>query len=635
MTTNHPRLLFNASELRVLRNQAARGLKAEILLSLRAVCARLMTPFDATYLDFRERRRDIWTYRNGIFTVLPALNSLAVCYAFTGDKAVGDFARDALMAIVKHGLADVKSKAYGADNEGWRHGPGHDKGNFAQTVALLYDFCHDRFTARQRARLADYARESMVLAEQWHDFDQAQVSNNRGMRGILANTWWCLAFEGDTKLKDVELWHQRGLIAAEKFLFMAFDADGAPYEGPSYASSMSFVAITAEALRRRGFANLQTNNRFERFPEYLLYEQLPGGGTMNDLNDCNEGCGSISASLPLMGSARGRLLPWLAHQLDLHPSRATEWNGDLALYFLLWWKPKSPIQTPGKLGYPLSRCFRTRGVASLRTGWGADDWLVSHFCGRQERSCHRQGDYNHVAFYALGEKFLVDAGYGNTHRDPRKPVDRWFGLTASHNCVLIDGMNQRGVIESPGWAEGEMLDFQHTKDFDTSLGDASSATGPDHRVRCALRRVVLVRKTPCPYVAVVDVNEKDGKPFLAEALWHTSPENRIELNGSKFLIQGKQNDCVGQVLWPRNARLTLTADHGRPQLRVAVKARCAELVTVFCPVPRGAKPPRFSCKRVSEGQFSITCAQGARKSRLLASAVTEGVTRSVHPVRLS
>ncbi len=66
---------------------------------------------------------------------------------------------------------------YGVPFQGWRHGPGHDKGKFAQTIAWVYDFCFDRFQKTQRERLADHARESMRLAEQWHDFDQAQVSS--------------------------------------------------------------------------------------------------------------------------------------------------------------------------------------------------------------------------------------------------------------------------------------------------------------------------------------------------------------------------------------------------------------------------------------------------------------------------
>ncbi len=574
--------------------------------------------------------------------MLPCLKALATCYAFTGDRAVGDVARDILMTIVEKRLADVKGRNYGGAYSGWRHGPGHDKGKFAQAVAWVYDFCFDRFSHAQRRRLAAYAKESMRLAAEWHEFDQAQVSNNRGVRGILTHTWWALAFEGDTEIPDAELWFQRGLIAAEKYLFMAHDADGAPYEGPGYASVLSSITMAAEALRRRGQANLLVHNRFERFLEYLLYELIPGGGTINNLNDCDDICGSVAGCLPLMGTPRGRLLPWLAQQLDLHPSRIGDWGqrddemihpllGEYALHFLLWWREDAPVVEPHTLGYPLSHCFRPRGVASLRTGWGPDDWLVSHFCGRQERSCHRQGDFNHVALYALGERFLVDAGYGHPRVDIRKPVDRFFTLTSSHNCVLIDGLNQRGVVASPGWAEGEMLDFQGSPSLDASLGDASSATGPDHRVRRALRRVVLARKAPRPYVAVVDVNEKDGKPFLAEARWHTHPGNRIEINGSRFVVRGETNDCYGQVLWPRNATLVAATDNGRPQLRVAVRACVAEMVTIFCPLCRGDKPPRFSCRREKEGGFRIICREGTATSRLHVNATLVEPLRQTRP----
>ncbi|MBI4027073.1 MAG: heparinase II/III family protein [Verrucomicrobia bacterium] len=639
----HPRLLFCADELVRLRREAAVGLKARVLESLRRLCEACMTPGHPHYLDFNERKRDIWRQRAGIFPVLSSLNGLATCYAFTGDRRVGDFARDALMAIIDHGLADVASKAYGVSTTGWRHGPGHDKGKFAQTVCWIYDFCHDRFSARQCARVAAYAKEGMSLALKWYDFDQAQVTNNRGVRGILANVWYCLTFENDALLPDAEGWFLKGLVAMEKYLFLAHDEQGAPYEGPGYAGCLSFIAATAEALRRRGYPDLLTNNRFERLPEYLMYELIPGGGSVNNLNDCHTPCGSVTGSLLLMNSPCGGLLPWLATQLDLHPSRATDWlagvrslvhfqHGEHAFFFLLWWKEGLPVRDPLSLGYPLSRCFRTRGVASMRTGWGSDDWLVSHFCGRQELYCHRQGDFNHVSFYALGESFLVDAGYGDKQRDLSKPISDWFKRTTSHNCVVINGSNQRGILAAPGWAEGAMVDFQHGAVFDASLGDASSCSGPDHRMRRALRRVVMVRQG-CPYLAIVDVNEIDGKPFTAECLWHTDCRNRIEIAGARFFIHGKVHVCFGQVLWPRNALLRAERDHARPRLRVSTTAAVTEMVAVFCPVQKGKPPPRFSCRRLSEGRFLIECRNEGGVSRLDVSAAVHLPSREPLPVR--
>ena len=641
----HPRLLFTQGELPRLRSDAETGLKARVLARLREACREYMDPDSAEYLDFRERRKDTWRLRAGIFTLLPALEALATGYAFTGDPAVGDFARDCAMEIVDHGLADVKSKAWGSETEGWRHGPGHDKGKFAMALSWVYDFCYDRFSEQQQERFADFARESVKLSVEWWRFDWGQIANNRGVRGILTTTWYCLALEGDAEIEGAEHYLAEGETAIEHYLLNAYDASGAPFEGPGYGAGMGQIAAAAEAIRRRGGPNLLKNNRFERLPEYYLYELLPGGGLVNNLNDAELASGTVTCALHLMGTERGQLLPWLAGQLDLHPLRVGTWlegresdswlpPGQALLYFLLWWRDDAPVRTPRELGYPLSRHFRDRGVVSMRTGWDKEDWLITHFCGRQQLKCHRQGDHNHVSFYALGEHFLVDAGYGHPRTDTTARVDRWFGETESHNCVLIDGMNQRGTMLTRGWGEGEMLDFGHTDDFDTSLGDASTATGRDHAVRRSLRRVVFVRRGPAPYLAVVDVNENDGERLLVECLWHTHVDNEIVLADQGFLIKGGSHDCVAQVLWPGHVKPAPATDRDRPQARVAVEAEVAETVTVFCPVKRGEEAPEFSCTRIGEGCFAISCRANGQESLLRLATATEGPLRQPLPVEL-
>ena len=200
----HPRLLFDASQLATLRQESTGGLRARVLAHLRAVCADRMDPASSRYFDFRERRNDYWHLRAGLFTVLPALNALTIGYAFTGDPAIGDCARDALLEIVDHGLADVASGAWGSHTAGWRHGPGHDKGKLNRAVAWLYDCCHDRFTPAQRRRVIDFAHEFVRLADEWRRVDWTQIGNNRGVRGILGSTWLYLAIEGEADLPDLE-----------------------------------------------------------------------------------------------------------------------------------------------------------------------------------------------------------------------------------------------------------------------------------------------------------------------------------------------------------------------------------------------------------------------------------------------
>ncbi len=627
---DHPRLLFSAAELPALRAGAASGLKAEVLVRLRQRCSELMDPGHPDVLDWRTRARDIWRSRKGIFPIVSGLDTLAAGYAFTGDPAIGDYARDVVMTIIEQKLADIPSRSWGAATQGWRRGAGHDKGNLSRAMAWVYDFCYDRFTPAQRARFADFARVCMILNRSTWREDWWQIANNRGSRGILASSWLAMALEGDAELPDAPRAMVDCELAVEHYLFLAHDAAGAPFEGPGYAGCLAYMAATAEALRRRGGPNLLTNNRFERMPEYLAYELLPWGGAANNWNDCDEANGSIAGSLPLMGTARAPLLPWLARQLDLHPERgAAHMEGQHLLYFLLWWKDDQPLRTPADLGFPPARLFPGRGIASMRTGWGAEDWLLSFFCGPQQYKCHRQGDFNHLSLYALGERFLVDAGYGGASRtaNVEQTLNRWFGETDAHNTVTLDGGAQRGTALTRGWPEGEMIEFRHGDDFDAALGDASSTCGPDHRVRRALRRVVLVRAGPAQYVAVVDVHEKDGSPFRAEAHWHTDPDNRIDAEGRRFVIQGRRNRCIGEVLYPTDAAVTVGEHCGRPQVRVISEGGVVESVTILCPRRPGEVRPRFAAVREGEGRFRIECELDGARSVLSCAAAVEGPLR--------
>jgi len=156
-------------------------------------------------------------------------------------------------------------------------------------------------------------------------------------------------------------------------------------------------------------------------------------------------------------------------------------------------------------------------------------------------------------------------------------------------------------------------------------------------VRRALRRVVLVRASPAPYLAVLDVNEKDGRPFTADLLWHTDAHNRISLGvGARFVIHGAENICVAEVLWPRAPapELALGDNRGRPQVRLSLTAPAVETLTVFCPRRAGEPTPRFSCRRDGDAAFSVTCDLGGRASVLRLSATAGGPVEAPRAVRL-
>ena len=635
----HPRLYFSRDDLARLRERSKIGVSAEILAILTAFCDRMVDPKDEHYFNVRKQKKPL---ERGI--VEASLVYLSLAYAFTGEKCYGEAARDAAVGMIQGKLA-----------EDFRHGLRgsmhaiQDKGWYALAICTAYDVCYDLFDDEQRKLFIAHALENIDLAENPEVFfnDARFLMNNRGMAAFIGCFgFYPLALEGETKFKHDEYLNE-AINAAEVYLHMAFDQDGVSYEGPAYGKILGFVYCFARMLQRSGRTNLLRNSRFEQYVNYMLYEMLPGGYACNNLNDADESEGTVGPSLLLMGTKRGAVIPWLARQLDLHPRRMARNRKNLIDHFetfavlctLLEWDDSAPVRTPEELGYPLSRLFPQRGIASMRTGWGDQDILISHRCGFEMYTMHKQSDQNHLALYALGEKFLVDEGYGHgEHVVPNDqknhPNWRYYGAADVHNTVLFDGLDQRGNQRTTGWAEGRIIDWQHTDEFDTSLGDAAGAYGPDHTIDRALRRVVFVRDTAHPFVIVIDnmVVDPDGREHDFEALWRTAPGNQIKVNGKKFTILGKQNDCHCVVLYPSDAELKVVTHYNLPQLRAKTRTVRFEMVTVLAPGRRSEEAPSFSLERHDEGDFTITVKDGAAKHIIRAGTQTEGPLRSAMPV---
>lgn len=638
----YPRLFFSAQELPELRRRAQSGLRAEMLGRLRRFCDRLLDPADEIHFDYREHRKEFWRVREGRWTIEPALASLAIAHAFTGERRYGEAARDAVMTIIVEKLADHPNNmpGYGV-TRGWRHGGGHDKAMYARAICHVFDMCHDLFSEEQRRVFISHVRENMAIAAQPEIYtsDTRNRLNNRGVRALVCcHGMYGLLLQGEDGVPPGVV--EEGILAAEAYLYGAFCQDGVNYEGPSYGGP-GVMAEFAWMLRRSGGPDLLRNSRFRKFMDWMLYELLPGDrGDVNLLNDASPDCAGVAPAILLPPGPHKAILPWLIRQLDMHPRRLAAYERatppilpypDLIHYVLLNWDDAAPVRTPQELGYPASRAFLQRGIADLRTGWGRDDVLVSHFCGRQVWTLHRQSDFNHVALYALGEQFLVDEGYGQAdvaQGERGGPHYRYFGRADLHNTVLFDGRDQIGNQghATPGWwAEGRIVDWRAAPEFDTSMGDASGAYGIDHSIDRALRRVVLARGGP-PVVVVIDSMrvDADGKEHDFEALWRTAAGNRIEVEGPRFRIVGREHDCCGQVLWPAGARLRVVTHYNQPQLRVSHRAAELAMVTIFAPVRRGDAPPVLKCDETGEGEFRVTVDDGMSRRVITAGTRLEG-----------
>ncbi len=639
----HPRLYFSKEDLPTIRRRARSGMRAHATAFITGWADRLLDPADPDFFDYQDMRRDLWRQRDSIMTWRSALNFLTWAYVLTGEKRYGQAACDALMITIHRKLADIPYPAEGADHDGWRRSRmhQHDKGNYAATICLVYDCCHDLLTDEQRRTFIDHALEShaIFMDPKVLDRDRPYINNNRGARSFTG----CAGYYRLTLEGDVENIPEPFIHAAEQYLFMAFDSDGYPLEGHSYGGVLAEMYLFLTAVARSGRDDLRRLPVFEQCLQAAIYETLPWGETCNNLNDAERITGGAMPFIGVMSRPEGAAVSWLLRKIDLHPRREALHRENLiqAYYCAPWfavalfWEEGIPLRTPQELGYPLAHCFPEAGVAALRTGWEDDDLLLVHRAGPCVPLLHSQSDQNHLALYALGERFLVDEGYGermNTWPADVPPPEpgRFCAHTQAHNTVLIDGQSQNGTIAHPGRARGKFRHWHHTDAFTTTLGDARAAYSSNRVIEQAMRRVVLVRDVPRPFVVVIDTAAVDqtDTPHVFEVRWRTDDANRIEAAGGDFVIAGQHHDCHGRVLWSSAPFTSEVASFAMaPQLRVRVEAPRLEMVTVHCPVPRGQAVPQFTCQRDASGDFVVTMRDGRHQC-----VVTAG-TRVIGPMK--
>jgi hypothetical protein len=637
----HPRLFFSAEDLPSLRARANSGVRRQAMQVILRWADRLLDPTHPDHFDIATRQREIWKQRASIFTWRAAMSFLTWAYVLSGERRYGEAARDALMITIQDKLADQRFPAEGADHDGWRRSRmhQHDKGNYAVTICTVYDCCYDLFSDEQRRRFIEHALESyqVFMDPAVRERDRVFIFNNRGARAFTG----CAGFYPLTLEGDVEIAAPMH-APAERFLMVAWDADGYPAEGLGYGGVLGEMFLFAHALARSGRDDLRRLPAFEQAIHSMLYQTLPWGGDCNNLNDTERNCGGAMPFIGVMSRPAGAIVPWLLQRVDLHPDRIRHCDTSIVeayyrgpwIMAALFWDDAIPLKTPEELGYPVSHCFLRSGVAAMRTGWGDDDLLLVHRAGPCVPQMHNQSDQNHLALYARGERFLIDEGYGDRIKhwpsDVPPPPARYYGYTQAHNSVVIDGQSQNGTIMDGRTAQGIFRQWFSGSDWDTTLGDARAAYGNQRVIDEAARRVVLVRRAPLPYLVVIDTAAVDatGTPHTFDVLWRTDTGNRIDTQGPRATIVGRQADCHGEVLYSSAPADMVVQEHLLAlQWRVRVTGSRLEMVTVWCPTPRGQPAPRFTCARQPDGRFAVTMEHAGVRQTVLAGTQLAGPLR--------
>jgi len=187
----------------------------------------------------------------------------------------------------------------------------------------------------------------------------------------------------------------------------------------------------------------------------------------------------------------------------------------------------------------------------MRTGWASDDLHVTFQCTPHEHDRHAHGQADRLNFtaYALGERLVIDSGYGLAPIAGSTQVRRMGKLGESHNQVLIDGGAQQPAPVGHGIPGGSRIERWERE---------ATAFWPDVR---SVRRAIATRLTPrVPLILVVDLVVPLAGEHTFEWLLHTEEGNRFDIGEESLDLRGHRTGGQVRIVQIANRKVSWRQD---------------------------------------------------------------------------
>ncbi len=538
----HPRLLLTPERLEQLRSQMPSDALRKIIRQRAELTAaaitynanagediRRMSP-DSVFPGLRDYAALLGNYGNAIM-----FNALD--YRLRGSKESLDAARRALLA----------ASQWSTWTPSWFSAHGlhtyYFVGIFMQQSAFGYDLIADQLNAQEKTQIANgfYRNAIRPAVEEYYLNDRLPIAASNHMAhavgGAIAA---CIAVYG-----DVPDWNARFapalaelLVSNESLLRGLFPGDGSEAEPAGYeAFAMEGMAVGMASLQRIGIRPPGTQRMIESFwwPHYVQYKP----GYLLDTGDWDGELSAVSGyawAAEYSGDPTLRAFYDTAVTHSLKSIFATERNHPIPPYapdmldLICCTRPAGPIPPA-----PPSRLFPLRGSAALRSGWGANDTLVSIRAGAWFNHEHHDEGSFQVAMN--GEELIAEAGYTDYYTDPR--YQNYFTQTPGHNTVMLDddafsqnsyqGRYWKSFDQYPGITRhvlGNGLDYLSADLTSAYNGNLKSFT-----------REFLFLK---PDVLVIHDRVNGNAPHQYSFLLHVPPGATSGIHGITATIRGKK-----------------------------------------------------------------------------------------------
>lgn len=352
-----------------------------------------------------------------------------------------------------------------------------DTAEVAATVALGYSASSATMSSseRSRTRAALVSKALVPACWGWRNGSwMVDATHNWGVV-VGAGTAMAALVVADSDVDVAAAALTQSLSRANRAIQVG-SADGGTAEGPSYAGLLQTYTTYLSASLEASFGPTGPS-LVAGIPDAARYVNAVTGPTNQLFSHSDSNTGRLVPVLPLFNARHSGdpLGYWLADRVlaESHP------------HVLLFLWSRTPTTSPSAQE-PLDAVFRTSGIATMRSGWGAGDTFVGVKAGTN-RSGHSHLDLGSVVVDMNGRRFVEDPGqdcyclpgyFGSSQR-----WSYWRVATAGHSTLTREGFRQQPTTASAPYS-------------DVTVGSGSRTVAVNMteaaRLRWAQRRVTLL-----------------------------------------------------------------------------------------------------------------------------------------------
>ena len=554
-TAPEPCLLFAKTEIPAIRQRLAAEPNTALWQDLLTKANGYCTPGSSRFADPEQIdapaegvRIQVLAHRFGR-NLTEYMETLGFAYQLTGEKRY---------AVHGAKILVTAARKLPASDERVAKSFAGARGDLMRGFAIGLDWLGETMPDSQRRIVEETAAEYLRVIVKEGTQEKTWWVPHHNYMGVCFGSAGCLAMKLQDRFpREAPRWIAISSERINTWFGAGFDAEGAYYEGTSYANyGLSNAVLFAHALKRNGGPDLFHHPHLRRVPHFFAMSLLPGERVFDARNDAHYSGFGDPFMLRLAAAFDSGLAKWL-YQRCFTSQSPMQWI----------WENDVRAESPHAAHEPLAEHFPGRGLCVFRTGWLESDVMFSTEAGPFHAITHNQGDKGHFTLYGWGRRWAIDSGYGNK----RLPGGR--DQTVAHNAVLIDGKGQ-AISGAGAGTDGRVVKYAVNPEYGYALCDATQAYNTNNKgqagatVKHALRHsLFLSPSSNAPaYAIVLDDIERDREQHEFSWLLHTDEHNAVQLDadGATILAESTSGGAFvetplaaagrGSCAWDFNAK---------------------------------------------------------------------------------